>query len=80
MYDDEAFFSTNEEAPQNVTRKLAVPLTLTLVGIGAISVAFLLASRPDVRKLEIAASEEEGYDVENYDVVKDKPLIYSICE
>lgn len=58
---------------------LNFPFTATLVGIGALSVALFLAARPVMRSTS-ALQEDDGYDVENYDVVIDRPLIYSICE
>jgi hypothetical protein len=80
MYDDEVLRDEYEEAASAGPGKMALPITLTLVGLGAISIAFLLASRPDVRTAATLDYEEDGYDVENFDVVKDKPFIYSICE
>ena len=79
MYDDEVLRDQQDEAVPENSGKMALPITLTLVGLGAISIAFLLAARPDVRT-SARDYEEEGYDVENFDVVKDKPFIYSICE
>lgn len=78
MYDDEILRAEYEEASA-APAKMTLPLTLTLVGLGAISLAFLLASRPDVRT-SVRDYEEEEYEVENFDVVKDRPFIYSICE
>jgi hypothetical protein len=57
---------------------LTGPFSMTLVGIGALSVALFLASRPVTRLL--SSLDDDGYDVENYDVVIDRPFIYSICE
>ena len=58
-----------------VMDELAVPITLALVGISAITVGLIMAGR-EFRRLV----DDEEANVENYDIVTDKPFIYSICE
>ena len=58
---------------------LTFPFTATLVGIGALSVALFLAARPVMRSTSLL-QDDDGYDVENFDMIIERPLIYSICE
>jgi hypothetical protein len=78
MYDDE-YNTKPADSSGLVPSWLTFPFTVTLVGIGALSVALFLAARPVMRSTSVL-QEDDGFDVENYDVVFDKPFIYSICE
>jgi hypothetical protein len=51
-------------------RKLVIPLTLTVIGLGLVTVAIIAATREIERLLD-----DENADVENYDVVQGKPYI-----
>ena len=53
--------------------KLMLPIALTVLGIGALTIAVILASRANDKK---RMAEDGNYDVENYDVVKGKPFIF----
>jgi hypothetical protein len=57
------------------SRKIALPLTLAVLGASVMVMAVMLftAEKPNT-------SENGSFDVENYDIVGNKPFIYSICE
>jgi hypothetical protein len=60
---------------QSKTNKVVLPVTLAILGASAMLMAVMLITSENTSK-----SENGSYDVENYDIVGNRPFIYSICE
>lgn len=64
---------------QPTIRKYALPIALTIAGVGALTLAAVLAARSR-RENGMLEDIEENDGIENFDIVFDKPFIYAICE